>query len=397
MFARLLQRWEVSTSSGSHFQVLDGLRGVAILLVVAHHTLYVNPDWGITAKLFNWIVIQAGWMGVPIFFVLSGFLISYPFFQKREQNPQFWYQRGYARRRIGKILPPFYLSIVFFLIFYWVQFHESAYLKSGWLWATGLANFIKTPVSLNGSYWSLIVEAHFYLLLPLLFWLTRRVSVQTTAILIFALLFFVPLIARAITWPAGLFVLPEHTNPLAAQISFNLIRFPCQLDYFAWGVLFAGIYVRLSTDGGRLRGLCLLGYAGIALMVTSLALWGLWTEYYDLKGHPTRWSTEVGHLIPAIAAMLMLFFVFDSKSLGTRIFSTGLLRFIGVISYEWFLFHGPIVQWFQRSTGPAHGSLAVYVWRTIVPIVVTFIFSALVYRYFSLPILKRVRNSLKKP
>ena len=81
--------------------------------------------------------------------------------------------------------------------------------------------------------------------------------------------------------------------------------------------------------------------------------------------------------------------------MGARFFSQGWLRFSGIISFEWFLFHGPIVQWFHQHNGPTHGSVLAYAWRTVVPLAVTFVFSALVYRYFSLPILNRVRDSLK--
>ena len=72
MSAPTLKRWEITTSTGSHFDVLDGLRGMAILLVVAFHTLYVNPAWGFLARLFNWGIIQAGWMGVPVFLCCPG-------------------------------------------------------------------------------------------------------------------------------------------------------------------------------------------------------------------------------------------------------------------------------------------------------------------------------------
>ena len=50
MFAKILKRLEIAASTGSHFDVLDGLRGVAILLVVAHHTLYTNPEHGLLAR-----------------------------------------------------------------------------------------------------------------------------------------------------------------------------------------------------------------------------------------------------------------------------------------------------------------------------------------------------------
>ena len=389
------KRWEITASTGSHFDVLDGLRGAAILLVVAYHTLYTNPAHGLLARVAGYI-IAAGWMGVPIFFVLSGFLISYPFFQKRAVNPQFWHQRGYVRRRVAKILPPFYLSILLFVGFYWVQFHDPAYLESAWKWATGLANFVQIPVPFNLSYWSLLVESHFYIMLPLLFWLTRGQTVRTNTVFLFVILFAVPLVARYFTWPVGLYLSPDYADPLGKRLVMELTRFPCQMDYFAWGVAFAGVYVALGTAREQVRALSLFGYVGVALMLVTLVFWGLWGKQFDIRGHPSRWSVEVAHLLPALATMLMLFFVFDPTSLGTRFFSCAPLRFTGIISYEWFLFHGPVVNWFHEHTGSTHGSVLAYAWRTLVPLAVTFGFSVLVYRYFSLPILNRIRNSLKK-
>ena len=92
----------------------------------------------------------------------------------------------------------------------------------------------------------------------------------------------------------------------------------------------------------------------------------------------------------------MLFFVFDPGSLGARFLSMRWLRFTGIISFEWFLFHGPVVAWFKEHSGPTNGSLMAYAWRTVVPLVLTYVFAVLVYRYFSLPILNRVRDRVKK-
>jgi peptidoglycan/LPS O-acetylase OafA/YrhL len=390
------KRWEISASTGSHFDVLDGLRGVAILLVVAFHTLYINPDHGLLARLAGYI-IAAGWMGVPVFFVLSGFLISYPFFKKRETNPYFWYPRGYARRRLGKILPPFYLSILIFIGFYWWQFHDPAYLNSAWKWATGLGNFIPVSPFFNGVYWSLLVESHFYMVLPVLFWIMRGRTTRATTVVLFLILFAVPIVARFFTWPDGVLIFPDyHLVQQTKQLTMELNRFPCQLDYFAWGVAFAGVYVALGAVREQVRALSLFGYAGAAFLLVTMVLWGLWTEQFDLRGHPTRWSYEIMHLLPALATLLLLFFVFDAECLGARVLSCKPLRFTGIISYEWFLFHGPVVNWFHEHTGPTHGSVLAYAWRTIVPLALTFGFSVLVYRYFSLPILHRVRDSLKK-
>ena len=393
-----LKSWEISASTGSHFDVLDGLRGVAILLVVAGHIFYTNPAQGEVSRFVGYIFI-AGWMGVPVFFVLSGFLISLPFLQKRELNLHFCYPRGYARRRLGKIIPPFYLSIVVFLILYWWQFHDPTYLESAWKWATGLANFVPIPVPFNLSYWSLLVEAHFYIVLPLLFWLTRGRTVRTTTLFIFLVLFIAPLLVRHFTWPSGLSTMTASADPLAKHLGLALTRFPCQLDYFAWGVLFAGLYVGMQSSGGRLQvqALSVLGYVGAGLLVISLILWGMWTQEFDIREHPTRWSVEVAHFLPALASLLLLFFIFDPQSLGARFLGSAPLRFAGLVSFEWFLFHGPIVRLFMdHGSRHTNGNILAYAWKTMVPFALTFGLAVLVYRYFSLPILNWVRDSLRK-
>jgi len=250
-------------------------------------------------------------------------------------------------------------------------------------------------VPFNLSYWSLIVEAHFYILLPILFWLTRGLPVRPTTGILFALFFAGPLVARYFMWPAGLYVLPPYEADLHREIVLKLTRFPCQLDYFAWGVAFAGVFVQLAPAREHLRPLSLFGYVGVLLMAVTLLFWGFWGERFGVRAQPTRWSVELGHLLPAVASLLLLFFVFDPGCRGTRWLSARCLRFTGIVSYEWFLFHGPIVGWFHEHTGPSQGSVLAYAWRTIVPLAVTFGFSVLVYRYFSLPILNRIRDRLK--
>ena len=389
-----LNRWSLAPSTGRHFDVLDGLRGVAILLVVAHHSFGLDPGQNPASRV-GAEICAAGWMGVPIFFVLSGFLISLPFFQKRQADPRFWYQRGFAWRRLGKILPPYYLSIGLFLAGYWWLYHDPAYLKSAGMWATGLANFIQLPVLFNMSYWSLMVESHFYILLPLLFWVTRGCGVRRTAAILFVILFTVPMVARLCDWPAGLAALPDVGTPEGRHWEMVFRRFPCQLDYFGWGVGFAGVYVWLAPARERLGGLVVLGYAGAAALLALLLGWGDWALRDNLLMQPTRWSIEVGHFLPAAAALLLLFFMFDADSPGARVLSWGPLRFTGLISYEWFLFHGPVVHWVRNHQAGAAVTPASQAWGVGLALVLTFIFSALAYFCFSLPILRRVRDRLR--
>jgi len=214
-------------------------------------------------------------------------------------------------------------------------------------------------------------------------------------VIIFFILFLVPLVARQLTWPEGLLVLPNGPSPQADRVEMELARFPCELDYFAWGVAFASVYVGLRPVLEKVRALSLFGYMGAMLLSVTVVLWGYWTHQFGIRANPTRWSVELSHLLPALGAFLLLFFVFNAGCLGSRLLAMAPLRFTGLISYEWFLFHGPVVGWFLSHTGHTNGSIMAYAWRTVVPLVLTFGFSVLVYRYFSLPVLNRIREKSK--
>src|SRR5438046_3761325 len=85
---------------------LDFLRGVAILLVILRHTvLFHVPGW-------EALLVQFGWAGVDLFFVLSGFLISGLLFSEYRQNGMIRFAR-FALRRALKIYPAFYFFVLF--------------------------------------------------------------------------------------------------------------------------------------------------------------------------------------------------------------------------------------------------------------------------------------------
>jgi peptidoglycan/LPS O-acetylase OafA/YrhL len=237
------------------------------------------------------------------------------------------------------------------------------------------------------------VESHFYLVLPVLIWLFRGLNVRQLTLALFLILFFVPLFARCLTWPTGVYAFDGANR----EMHMLLKRFPTQLDYFAWGVLMAGLFTSVKPVLPQLKGLSLLGYVGAALLALSLYQWGLWQQEFNIRVQPTLWADEVRHFLPALCAFLMLFFIFDPHCFGARCLSSGWLRFTGVISYEWFLFHPPVCHWFLAHGGHAGGSIVAYAWKTLFPVAFTFIFSALVYRYFSLPILNKVRDRIRPP
>lgn len=154
---------------------LDTLRGVAILLVLFYHGIAppLNGPLTPTAKmLLN--LSQNGWVGVNLFFVLSGFLITGILMDSKSRNDYF--RRFYIRRAL-RILPALYATLLVLLVGRWIS----------WRFLAVAALFLANSAPLLGvtlqypPLWSLAVEEHFYFLWP---GLIRRFSTGPLAILL---------------------------------------------------------------------------------------------------------------------------------------------------------------------------------------------------------------------
>ena len=364
-----LGQWFLAPSSGAHLDVADGLRGLAILMVVVFHGFYYNPEgpkWEIgIARL-----IGTGWIGVPIFFVLSGFLISLPFFRGRAQDESFWYPPGYFTRRLVKIMPPFYLVI-----------------KAGAGWAIGVPHFKFSLKSFEFdlSFWSLWVEVGFYVVLPLLFFALRGSSVKVAGWTLFWILLAVPFGSR-------LLFRSIQTN--ATEIFFLTNRFPNSLDGFAWGVLFGAYYISKPKDSDW-RSYGRLGYLGLLLLIGSILVFAAWAQWWPESYLLSSGFIETRHLLPTVAAFFLLFLIFHNQCWLARFFSSPALKFLGIVSYEWFLIHQPLQREFREWMSSAHGSPLRFLMIIAMPTLAALGLAILIYYNFSLPLLRWGRNRVK--
>ena len=146
-------------NAGSRSVILDALRAVAILLVLGRHT-YISQT-----------LTRIGWCGVDLFFVISGFLISGLLFQEYKRFGSirlktFWLRRGL------KIYPAFYVYTLVTAILFPTLFHWTLSARRVLADVTFLSSYYE---GLSGHTWSLAVEEHFYIFLPLLLVLLIRV------------------------------------------------------------------------------------------------------------------------------------------------------------------------------------------------------------------------------
>jgi len=369
-----LDSWHVSPSVNRDYDFIDGLRGLAILMVVISHHFYFNPNaHGLALYLGSFV--GTGACGVTLFYALSGFLISWPFWKRKAGTSGSAVPRGYAQRRFWKIYPPLALSILLYVPLFTYFLSDWSYVKLGIQWLTGWAFIVPVSGKLNPVMWTLVIEGQFYITLPLLFVCLKRVPAKTTFAIITAIFFLVPLVFRIVTKQTATFY--PNIDP----------HYPAALDVFAFGILIAG----LENFGVVKKSWVWLGLAGIFLWPMALA--GVaWVSL-----HPEAKSFAVDELVQAslrIAAACLLFFIASPRHAVARALCAPWLRWCGIISYEWYLLHQLLLAWSRQHFGPAGGNPLKYAMIVGLPLLLGLIVATAVYRYFSLPILRfgRERN-----
>lgn len=302
----------------AHLPELDGLRGLAIGLVLLFHFFVLLWPNGFTL----------GWIGVDLFFVLSGFLITRILLETRSAPH---YYRNFFFRRMLRIFPLYYglLVLVFLLapFVFGTGYDERfgvARANQLWYWLYGqniLAGFYGwDQAGPLGYLWSLAVEEHFYLFWP---WIIYKSSERTIYGLSAAFVF-LSLALRNAFLAGGLDVFPGYT--------FTFTR----LDGLVLGsCLAAYLHFRGTTE----RPLTLLRAARVGLLVGGLFLVGIiWTEKVQL--HEVIF-TRIGFTLNAVffTSLLTLLLFAAPGSVFRRFFRLAPLRLLGKYSYGIYVFH----------------------------------------------------------
>jgi peptidoglycan/LPS O-acetylase OafA/YrhL len=348
-----LKDWHLNPSSSRDYEFLDGLRGIAILIVVLDHLIYTNPKSSVWIHFIGGI-FGMGATGVPLFFTLSGFLISWPFWKLKAEKRPNCVPSGYGWRRFYKIYPPLALSIVVLTPLYVLQSHNWEYLR---------------------VMWSLIIEVNFYIALPIIMICLKRCSLGQCLWIVPLALFTLGIAPRIYRT-----FFPESFAP--DQINFGLFSL---IDSFTLGTLVAGLYTAKKIRAQH----AWLGNLGLCIIFITLPCGSLVNTFFP-RLNP--FAIELIYKISWIGDALALFFLVAPSSKLARLLSLAWLRWLGIISYEWYLFHQFIVIQTRRIFGPAEGNSIHFALTIGGSFVVSLVISAFIYKFFSLPILKSGRQ-----
>jgi peptidoglycan/LPS O-acetylase OafA/YrhL len=332
---RTLPAKETQSATG-HVPALDGIRGLAIVLVMLFH-LSMVPAVGRSAETWQ-AFTQYGGLGVDVFFVLSGFLIT-GILRATLAEPHYF--RNFYARRVLRIFPLYYAVVFFSLcvlphVVPWTTVKFGPANRDGvWYWLH-LSNF---AIARRGAFvhgildisWSLAIEEQFYLVWPavVLFASARSLGRICVALI------FGSCVSRLVLTLYG-------ANP----ITVYTLTF-CRLDGLALGALSAMAVRAMNQDTLRIwvvRGLAAVAASTLVLLLplSSLAAAGLAAAYW--------------HLLAASLTGCAILGIFGWPRAPVQVaFHWPPLRVLGRYSYGLYLFHYPIAALIRdRVLQPAH-------------------------------------------
>ncbi len=302
------------------------MRGLAILMVMAVHFV---GDGGARSHLQRVVVKGAsyGVLGVDLFFVLSGFLITGLLLEAKGQPHYF---RNFYARRTLRIFPLYYFVLTVLFIVVPALTTPSPLLEVArqhqvWLW-TYTSNFYIAATSSWASltyvshFWSLAIEEHFYLLWPLVVLLFRRQVLERICLGIVV---------------AGLALRIGLVLSGMSELSVSVLT-PCRIDTLAIGALLA-VVLRREDLGPRLLERAAPLAVGMLGAVVAVSAFGVVTKLGLPVLHQVR-----GSLWAFFFGALTLLSLGSSPGAGAlaRIFQGRLLRFFGKYSYGLYVYHG---------------------------------------------------------
>ncbi|WP_157841057.1 acyltransferase family protein [Neotamlana nanhaiensis] len=354
------------TKNSDYIEHIDFLRAISVIFVILFHL--GNP------------LIPGGFLGVDVFFVISGFLITRNINKELLHTGKFNLKNFYIRR-IRRLIPSLFLMFLFTFILGFLIFPPSLFtglIESMFFSSFAASNFYFLSqtnyfdVSANLKpllhTWSLAIEEQFYLFYPLTFLLLFKI-LKKAKYIIFALvtIFLLSLIFNFISSEGyisekfiGYFI--SDPNFSDSLISLQFFFLPFRVFEFVIG----GLLVFISFKGKILKNY--LNLLGLVIIIISVFCFSSETEYMSTL-----------NLFPCIGAAL--FICNEPNEFISKIYNLNIFKITGKISYTLYLFHWPIIVFYSFIYG-----FEFTVIENILLLLAMFLISYIVYNYFETPL-----------
>ncbi len=339
---------------------LDGLRGAAALMVVLHHISQSFAGMPVSKLLHGWLALTyTGWIGVDIFFALSGFLITRVLLTTRKK-PDFY--RNFYARRVLRLAAPYFITLALVAI---LIPHSWAFLALSFFY---LANFAQ-PLGIWMAYpplWSLAVEEHFYLFWP---WLVRYLRRRT--------LFIIAILICLLT-------------PLFRYCSQRYGFYNSYVSWFRFDGLLWGAQLALLAGSAGITRRRLIGWSSIVLSAGGV-LFVLGAITHNISQNSVLGNTFAFAFVAMISTGVIGLIASGVKSPLFALMRNPVARFLGNISYWVYLIHTLIVTAANRITAGWQPDWTNYLTRTTFVLTVCILSGFIIRHVVELP-----TQSLKK-
>lgn len=312
-----------------HIGVLDGIRAVSILIIAWYH--FWQQSWlapVVGEFSLDWLV-RNGSILVDLMILLSGFCLFLPYARDMVYGDQTDTAGEFYIKRVARIVPSYYLSILFVLVFFALPLGEyggdSGFLASDLLshvtFTHNLFGDVIRGTHLNGVLWTVGVEVQLYLIFPLLAKWFRRWPVQT----------YLGMLAAGLT---GTWLISSHFNENTQAVFVNhTVTF---ITVYANGMLGAWIYMRYTKwrKGKTLT-------EGIAATVAALGSIVIFRQLCDARmesGSEMKWQVDNRFLL----SLVFLMFILGTMLASTwfrKIWDNRVMAFLGAISFNFYICH----------------------------------------------------------
>ena len=342
------QAVEVAGPARSHVPALDGVRGLAILLVLVSHLMLFNDRTGSRFGDSLSALRGLGWVGVDLFFVLSGFLITGILFDTLH-DPHYF--RSFYMRRFLRIFPLYYGFLFFLMIlghwgpgmhFEWNgrQYVLLTYLQNTGIWFP-VTDFHPGIWADLDHFWSLAVEEQFYLFWPLLVFLVRGRRRLIG-------------LALALSGIALLLRIALYLHGSSRLLIFMLT--PCRMDTLLLGGMVA-LVVRGDSDWIPRRWVAPIALVA-AVVIATYTLLHLGGDMRDFF-----FGATFGYSVIALGCVAVLIASLEPQSVAHRMFRWSWLRSLGKYSYGIYVLHIFVSHAVSTLTGRLLGT-SLRIWLT---------------------------------
>jgi peptidoglycan/LPS O-acetylase OafA/YrhL len=321
--------------------VINGLRGYAILGVIYFHLIGVmfnQPGW-LNINIGNFVImpltyLSNGWVGVNLFFILSGFVLYLPYatgnrhFNDRSDVISFF------RNRASRLFPLYYISIIIAIIFilHQTNIYDLNFWKQTFLMFTFTFNFSRETFIPPHNYvlWSLGIEVLFSLVFPLLVFFIRNRGIKNFMIIVFIMSFLVRVISH---------FFPEYqVAPHLSMIKDSLFG---RLDDFAAGMFICHLWVIKWKESWFRENAEVLFLS--SLLVITLSFY--FSDYVFLKMAPAWMEPFVNTMFQAGFGMIIFSLLYMRQNVLRSLFTNKFLQLSGMMCYSLYLWHGNM-RWF---------------------------------------------------